>query len=241
MEPTLQATTVYHGQLHPPFSTTVSSVRPATMSSKLKKAMTAILGLGLIGGFICAGGYKFWDMTGLYICIAISSLMLMAALFVIFRSQAAACPVCGFDLGSSSDITIGPNDDKSQEECPRCCEWLISDKGTVRHFNEEDAKGKDKFSSPVFDMGNWPMECIVCGDPITHYGQAKKTNMNVSKLLVGRVSVSTGSVNNIPYCAAHNDGVSLDIKYGSLILNFNDYGARRRYLAMNPNRVKYKK
>ena len=61
--------------------------------------------------------------------------------------------------------------------------------------------------------------------------------MNVGKLLVGRISVAWGSIKNVPYCEAHDDEVKLKVDDKEMFVIFNDYAARRRYLAVNPERV----
>lgn len=90
--------------------------------------------------------------------------------------------------------------------------------------------------APVFDNGVWPNECVSCGDAITHYGKAKHTKINAEQLLVGALSVSSGSVSKIPYCDRHNNVIGLKIKDDYLRVIFPDFEMMKRYLAVNKGR-----
>ena len=109
--------------------------------------------------------------------------------------------------------------------------------GEIRPFKEADVTNQSEFKSPVFTSGNWPNECIACGNAVTRYSEAKNTSMNMGKLLLGRISVAWGSVKNVPYCDQHDDLVKLKIDDPDMLVLFKDYSARRRYLAVNPQRV----
>ncbi|HEU4717329.1 MAG TPA: hypothetical protein VFU15_05840 [Bacteroidia bacterium] len=231
----------YHGRVRPAFSPVVSPLVPATFATKSKKIFAFWVASAIVGGIASAIGSGIAGAPGMYTGIGIGALMLVLTTIAALRSRHAKCPYCAFDVGSTTDVTISMKDPDLQVACPRCCEWLISDKGVLRAFTENDTQAKSKFTCPVFVTSLWPDECIVCGSPVVKYAQAKKTSVSVGRLLAGHLSVASGSVSNIPYCADHQDAVSLDVNGSELQLTFGDFGAMRRYLAMNPNRIRYKK
>lgn len=231
----------YTGQLHPPFSDTTTLMAPASFGTKLKKIFAGLVAAGIVGGILMAGGHKeHWPWL-FYTGAGIGLLIFGATFWQAIKAQTSKCPYCNAELGSTTAITLNPADENEQVECPNCFEWLISHQATLRAFKNEDTGDKKEFSCPVFERAQWPQECITCGAPPVRFLEAKKTKLELGKLLVGRLSVSWGSINNVPYCGAHGGDVSLEIKDGILRAVFTDYDARRRYLCSNPVRVPLKK
>ena len=237
MEIAQPKTIKYEGNIHPAYSKTVSTLAPATFGSKLKKIGLALLGSGLLAGICYGAGNAFGWMWLEYTGAGLGILVFVYAVYEAIKSQFAPCPYCSDQLGKTSDVTISYNDDNVKIECPKCFEMLISNKGEVRALKEEDVKEEEEFTSPLFANGIWPNECIVCGKPVVKYGMAKNTKLHVGELLVGRFHWASGSIKNIPYCADHDDEVRLKVDDPKIFLIFNDYAARRRYLAANPMRI----
>ena len=76
---------------------------------------------------------------------------------------------------------------------------------------------------------------MVCGAEATVLDDLNKTKIKLGRLLVGRLSVASGSVRGVPYCDEHKDSnaVSLDIQDDTLRVVFSDYEMLQRYLAVN--------
>ncbi|MDB6026114.1 MAG: hypothetical protein JWM68_2337 [Verrucomicrobiales bacterium] len=174
----------------------------------------------------------FWKWST-YAAIAAGLYFLIATIRSMLKSQCASCPYCGFEVGSKSLLQLSLNDKDLQFACERCYEWLVSDASKVRAFRETDVGSKKEFDCPVIANGVWPNECIVCGAEATQRLSARTFGVGLSSLLIGRLSVSYGSVKNIPYCAAHTDAISVKDSDNKLWAVFNDYSARRRYLYVN--------
>jgi hypothetical protein len=234
----MEIPTTYHGTLKPEYARTVSDLQSTGAGVRIKKIFRSFFAGLIIGGIvgaICYGLSAKGAQWPLYVFLGVSLATMLFEGSSIFKSQHAACPYCSADIGKSSqDIT---REDKNvQLECPKCFEWLISNEGQLRAFKTEDLTDQKEFRLPVFENSKWPNECIVCGGAVTKYTEAKNTSMNVAKLLVGRISVSWGSIKNVPYCDQHDGAVKLKIDDKEMFVDFNDYAARRRYLAVNPQR-----
>jgi hypothetical protein len=229
----------YHGNLKPEYARTVSDLQSTGAGVRIKKIFRSIIAgliIGAIAGAICvgiAGKHARWPV---YVFAGVALVVMVMEGSSIFKSQHAACPYCNADIGKASAVDITRTDKNVKVECPKCFEWLCSSEGQLRAFKPEDITDQKEFSSPVFTSGHWPAECIVCGKAVVKYGEAKHTSMNVGKLLVGKISVAWGSVKNVPYCAEHEDQVKLKVDDKEMFVLFNDYAARRRYLAVNPER-----
>jgi hypothetical protein len=237
METPTITTIHYSGLIHPEYSKVISTVGPATIGSKLKKIFIAFIGSGFVAGICYGAGHSFGWAWLQYTGFGLGGLIFVISIYEAIGSQFAPCPYCGDQLGKTSDVTISKKDTHKQIECPKCFEWLVSEMGQVRAYKETDIKDEKEFISPLFVSGIWPNECIVCGKPVVKYCEAKNTKLNVGKLLVGRISVAWGSIKNVPYCAEHEDVVKLKVDDPKMNLIFNDYAARRRYLAVNPMRI----
>ena len=223
----------YAGKIFPAYSEETTSLRPTTTGSKAGKIFYAILGSAFIGGIVWFVGLLFnWRWVE-YGGIAIGVYILIGSVRNMLKSQCAACPYCHADLGSKSLLQLSLDDKKKQVACDRCFEWLISEAGQIRAFREADIGGQKEFDCPVFANGVWPNECIVCGAEVTQRLNARTFGLGLASLLVGRLSVSYGSVKNIPYCSVHKDAVSVKTVERKIWAVFDDYTARRRYLHVN--------
>jgi hypothetical protein len=239
MEILTGTTITYLGSLKPDYSKTFTDVQPTSFGIRMKKLFAILFAgliVGAIVGAICVGiggsNAKWPPYTG----AGVALLIIVFEIPSIFKSQQAFCPYCGAIVGKDASGHITREDVMVQKECSKCFEWLVSDGGQLRAFKTEDITEQKEFRVPLFKTGTWPNECIVCGNAVTKYSEAKNTKLNVAKLLVGRISVAWGSIKNVPYCELHDDAVKLKVDDPDMYLLFNDYSARRRYLAVNPTR-----
>jgi hypothetical protein len=221
----------YSGKFFPPYSPAVSRLQPTSGGTRTKKFLM-MLSVAAVAGVILSAilsgithGAAYIPYPGIGLVLLIFLVMLPSVL----KAKQAACPYCGRMVGTSASTSINMNDERVQVECPYCFEWLISDQGELRAFRPEDAGDKKEFKCPAFVNGFWPQECIVCGAQATRLLAAKQTKMQVAKLLVEKISVTTASISSIPYCNEYADAVSVDVS--------RDYAARRRYLNANQQRV----
>jgi hypothetical protein len=237
----VEKTIPYHGSIRPPYPQMSTFVQNASFGTKLVKVFYA-----LIAGFVFfiipfaighAKEIKWLEYTGEGLGLLVFIFSALEGL----KAQVAPCPYCNNALGKTSGVLLSKTNDNSQVECPKCFEWLVSNMGEIRPFKEQDFKDETEFKSPVFQNSVWPNECITCGNPATKYLEAKNTSLSVGKLLVGRISVAWGTVKNVPYCDAHEEMVKLKVDSDEMFVVFKDYAARRRYLAVNPQRLPYKK
>jgi len=191
----------------------------------------------IVGGIIAAIGqgvgwaWLFW--TG----IGIGGLIFIAGMYTVFTLRLGTCPFCHQEVGRNSDMNLSSGDENSQVECHVCCSWLISDKNSLRAYTAQDVKEDTEFKCKVMNQSTWPNECLVCGAPPVRYIELKNTNLNATSLLVGRVSVSWGSLKNAPYCAIHDDAVKLKIEDKEMFLKFNDYDTMKRYQHVNYHKL----
>ncbi|EEF57513.1 hypothetical protein [Pedosphaera parvula] len=223
----------YVGKLFPPYSDEVTPLRPTSAGAKAGKIFYAVLGCALIGGIVWFIGLMFdWKWVR-YAGIALGVWVLIDTIRNMLKSQCAACPYCRRDVGSKSLLQLSVDDKNKQFACEGCFEWLISDGGQIRAFRETDIGNTKEFDCPVIANGVWPNECIVCGAPTTRHLNAKTLNVGLASLLVGRLSVSYGSVKNIPYCDVHEAAVTVKTVDRKIWADFKDYAARRRYLHAN--------
>jgi hypothetical protein len=225
----------YVGKTLPPYSNEVTQLRSTSASAKSVKILAAIVGVAVIVGIVWFIGRLFFWKWSTWAALAIGAYFLFENVRGILKSQCAACPFCHKDVGSGSLLNLSFDDQGKQFACESCFEWLISDKGQIRAFRETDIGDRKQFDCPVFANGVWPNECIVCGAPPTRHLNARTFNVGLGTLLIGKLSVSYGSVKNIPYCNEHKDAVTVKSFDRKIWADFNDYSARRRYL--NTNRV----
>jgi len=223
----------YVGKIFPPYSDEVAPLRPTSGSARAGKIFYAVLGSAIIGGIVWFVGLLFsWKWVE-YAGIAIGVYVLFEAIRSMLKSHCAACPYCHREQGSKSLLQLSLDDQNKQFACESCFEWLISDRGQIRAYCETDIGDRKEFDCPVIANGIWPDECIVCGAPAARHLQAKTLNVGLASLLVGRLSLSYGSVKNIPYCDAHEAAVTVKAVDGKIWASFNDYAGRRRYLHAN--------
>jgi len=221
----------YVGKIVPPFSNNVYRLKPAKATTRIKKAVEMIVA----GGFVCFLGWVaslFIVHWLLYVGFAIGVLTLVFALNAIRAGKIGNCPYCNGVVGEG-DKDVSPNNENEMIECSTCHELIISHKGAIRAFSLADAEGKEELQVSVFKDGVWPNECLVCGAPVEHTEDAAKMGFNAAKLLVGTLSISRGSIKNIPYCKKHTKAVRLKSEDDKLLLIFTDLGALRRYISVN--------
>ncbi len=225
----------YVGSIDLPFTDKTAELVPAPLFQKLKKVVAFILSGALLGAIAWGIGWAFdlgWLQTTGYV---LGGLVAAMGIFMGLTAQEADCPYCGHRLGTGVFDTLQKGDEDAQIECGNCFEWLLSNQGTVRAFLEADV-GDKTVDAPVCEGGSWPDECIACGAPAVRTEEASSNKFNAGALLVGSLSVSSGSVRGIPYCGEHGDAVSLAIRDDHLRVEFTDYAARRRYVSVNRGR-----
>lgn len=215
------------------FATTVTKIGPAPLMHKLKLLFTFLFGAAFLYGILWLIGALFSLSWLTYVNYTITGLLLLLAVVSAIMAQTAKCPYCDADLGKGDFDEVNSDDVNKKLECGHCHQWLVSNAGKVRSFTFEDAKGRTHFEAPVLENGVWPTTCIVCGEEATRVGEAKKDKVNWGALLVGRVSVSSGSIKNIPYCDNHFGQVEISINNDHLRLKFTEYEQVLRYLAVN--------
>jgi hypothetical protein len=234
MEPVLHTRiNVYHGHIvpyYPPHSTQLSG---APFGTRLKKFFQFLFGALLVGGIIAAIGnglgwqWLFWTGVG------IGALIFIGGAITVFTLRLGKCPYCHQEVGRTSDVDLSSTDDNVQVECHICCSWLVSHKGELRAYTKADVKEDTEFKCKVMDRSTWPHECLVCGAPPVRFIELKNTHLNAASLLVGRVSVSWGSLKNAPYCNVHADAVQLKVEDKQMFLKFPDFDMMKRYQHVN--------
>lgn len=225
----------YTGKIVPPFTDKTSQMISASIFSKLKKLALMIF-TGAFFGVIAFGIGNLFDITWIqYAGILIGGIFVLIGIYIAFTAKIAPCPYCNSTPGNGAFDTISNIDENEQIECDNCFEWLMSNKGEIRAFTEDDAKQLKEFEGPVFNNGIWPSECIACGETPTHTKEVKNA---LSQLLIGRLSVASGSIKGIHYCDKHNNEVLLNIRDDYLRIVFPDFNMLRRYLSVNSKRNK---
>ncbi|HEY1406890.1 MAG TPA: hypothetical protein VF857_09795 [Spirochaetota bacterium] len=221
----------YKGTIAPSFSDKITNLEKARLFVRIKKASLLLLGGAVIAliGWVLSKLITGWV---LYVGLAFGGLIIIFAINALLAGKTGKCPYCDGIIGEGDD-DVSSNDENETIECPSCHELLISHQGAIRAFGPADAEGKTEFTVSVFKDGVWPGECLVCGAPAERTEDAASIGLNATELLVGRLSVSTGSIKNIPYCKNHSKAVRLKAKKDALKLIFSDLGALRRYVAVN--------
>lgn len=234
METTQQTLSVpYYGHVVPYYPPHGTQMIPAPFETRIKKFFQMAAVAFLVGGIIATIGNKadwawlFW--TG----IVIGALIFAGGVYIVFTLRLGKCPYCHQEFGRTSDVNLSSGDENDQVECTVCSSWLISHKGELRAYTKADVKEDTEFKCKVMERSTWQRECLVCGAPPTRYIELKNTNLNASSLLVGRVSVSWGSLKNAPYCDYHADAVKLKIEDKKMFLIFPDFEMMRRYQHVN--------
>ncbi len=224
----------YEGRINPPLSTETSYVQRAPLVTILRD-FGSVWFLSLVGGGLVWLVGDYFDLGWLRITgISLGVLTAIGLTWLISGAQVAVCPYCGKKTGRGVRSHITLKDNREQIECEKCHEWLISNKGMVRAFNEEDARRRTRFSAPLYWNAVWPGECIVCGRPPTRRLKAPGVGgASLARLKVGALAAAAFAVNNVPYCAAHEDAVRLGKQDEYLRLIFPNLAMMRRYLAGN--------
>ena len=223
----------YVGNIHHQDNFTENSLEKASFSIIALKLLKTTLIIGTVG-LLAFGIISLFEITWLnylsgFLLTGIAGLIIYSSV----ASYIAPCPYCNHTVGKTLDDPLTKEDRNSRVDCPNCKERLISNKGVLKAFTSEKGAYRSSFHTAVFKNGVWPNECITCGDIPTHFDRANQTKFNASKLLIGRLSVSAGSVSNIPYCDKHQEDVSIKIKDDELNLVFSEFGAYRRYMIVN--------
>ena len=235
--PVQESAAPYYGHIVPYYPEKPSLLLPAPFGVRVKKALMMLFVAFLIGGIIFGIGHETELAWVRWTGIVIGVLILAAGVFVVATARVGKCPYCHQDIGNNSDVTLGSEDDNQLAECGVCCNWMISNKGELRPFRREDLKPDQELKCKVMDQSVWPQECLVCGAPAVRYIELKNTKLNAGSLLIGRISVSWGTLKNAPYCAYHDDAVRLKIEDKTMYLVFKDFDVMKRYQHVNYHRL----
>ncbi len=233
MEEVVQQVSVYHGKIvpyYPPHSTQLTS---APVGTRIKKFFQMLFAALLVGGIIAAIGqglgwsWLTWTGVGIGVLVFGGGILTTATLRI------GKCPYCHQEFGRAMESNLTSADENELAECTVCTSWLISHKGELRAFTKADVKDDTDFKCKVMERATWANECLVCGAPATRFIELKNTKLNAASLLVGRISVSWGSLKNAPYCNLHEDAVQLKIEDKEMFLKFPDFEMMRRYQHVN--------
>lgn len=233
VNPTEATVAAYHGRIVPYYPTEVTKNTSAPFSTRVGKFFMFVFASAVVGGIICAIGKGAEQNWLFYTGIGVGAIMFIAGIYSVFTLQLGTCPYCHQGIGKTSDVTLSSGDDNDQVECPVCTNWLVSNKGEIRAYTASDVKDTTTFKCKVMENSTWPNECLVCGAPPTRYIELKNTNLNAGMLLVGRLSVSWGTLKNAPYCDQHMDAVSLKIDNKTMYLKFENFETMKRYQHVN--------
>lgn len=233
MEQVTQQVSAYHGNIvpyYPPHSTQLTS---APVGTRIKKFFQMLFAALLVGGIIAAIGagteWVWLTWTG----VGIGILIFGGGIWTTVTLRLGKCPYCHQEFGRALESNLTSGDDNDLAECTVCTSWLISNKGELRAYTKGDVKEDTEFKCKVMERATWANECLVCGAPPTRFLELKNTTLNAASLLVGRVSVSWGSLKNAPYCENHSDAVKLKIDDKEMFLIFPDFEMMRRYQHVN--------
>lgn len=223
----------YHGHVVPYYPPHATQMTSAPVGTRIKKFFTMLIAAVIVGGIIAAIGNGLEWTWLIWTGVAVGVLLLAGGIYVVLTLRLGKCPYCHQEVGRSSDMNLSSGDENDQVECTICTNWLISHKGELRAYTKADVKEDTEFKCKVMERSTWPNECLVCGLPPTRFIELKNTHLNAASLLVGRVSVSWGSLKNAPYCNFHSDAVQLKVEDKEMFLKFPDYDMMKRYQHVN--------
>jgi hypothetical protein len=230
----------YIGKVTTHFPTAHEPLRNASSGTKAKKMVIAFGVSLLLGGIVV--GLGFWlDLGWLKITgYSLTGIILFVNLFSSANTKISSCVYCQGDIGKTLDDSIEMDDQHQKVECPHCYQWLISHEGVLRAFTPEDVRDEKHFDLPVCETTSWQNECVVCGGEVAKREKARHAKVNLEHLLIGTLSVSSASINNVPYCENHSNKIPLKINDDYLFLRFPDFEMRKRYLDFNKGNMNKK-
>jgi hypothetical protein len=233
MEATQTVHSTYHGNIVPYYPPHATQMTSAPVGTRIKKFFQMLIAAVIVGAIVAAiGSVLDWDWL-FWTGIGIGALIFVGGIYTTLTLRLGKCPYCHQEIGRTSDLDLSSGDDNDQIECYICCSWLVSHKGELRPYTKADIRKDTEFKCKVMEKSTWPNECLVCGAPPTRYIELKNTKLNAASLLVGRISVSWGSLKNAPYCNLHSDAVALKIEDKEMFLKFPDYDMMKRYQHVN--------
>ncbi len=237
MDETVNYTNNYIGHIVPYYPPNGTELTNAPIGVRLKTTFGMIVAGVIIGGIIAAIGQGLEWSWLFYTGIGIGVVIFGAGMFTVFTQRIGKCPYCHQEVGRGSEMNLSSKDENSQVECHVCCSWLISHENKLRAYTIHDVKPDTEFKCKVMDQSIWQHECLVCGALPTRFIELKNTNLNATSLLIGRVSVSWGTLRNAPYCNFHDDAVKLKVENKEMFLKFNDFHTMKRYQHVNYHKL----
>ena len=205
----------------------------AGLGTKLKKLGMAILAGAFVAGVSAALYSVLWHWLG-WVGFVLAALIFAILVWGAMVGQVAPCPYCDALLGTEGDEDdLVVEDEAKAIWCKKCGEYVTLEKGVLRPHEPSKVSDEPAFKSHVFKNGVWPSSCVLCGAPPVRRDDLRTTDVSGAALLVGRLSVSTGSVSGVPYCGEHKEAVKLSIDDDALQLTWRSLPMLRQYLAAN--------
>ncbi|MCI4663485.1 MAG: hypothetical protein MRY74_02070 [Neomegalonema sp.] len=223
----------YVGAVKPPYADRVTQMRAASLFVRVKKILLFTFVGAFLGGLIYGAGLLIeinWLQKAGF---GLAAIVFLMGLYLGLAGKVASCPYCDETIGDGSTDALALSDEPEQTACPHCHELLVVENGKVRALRPEDEAFSAPYSFAAVRDGVWPSECVTCGVAPTRFEEAKLQEVEYEKLLIGKISVQSAKVSNIPYCDHHGGDVSLEVKDNMLRLRFPRLEMGRRYLAVN--------
>jgi hypothetical protein len=220
-------------EVFPPVTPRRTQLSASSLWTKLKK-----LGMGILASaFLTAISfalYKFLWAWVAYVGFALAALCAIVLVYGAFKGLVGQCPYCDQLVGAEASGDALYVEDAAQAVwCKKCGEYLTLEKGTLRAHDPEVVSEELSFDSHVYKDGVWPQACVLCGGPPERHDDLRTTDISGIALLMGRLSVASGSVSGVPYCAAHSGAVKLKIEDEQLRLRWRSLPMLRTYVHLN--------
>ncbi|PRQ02707.1 hypothetical protein [Enhygromyxa salina] len=211
--------------------TTVSLNTEANRKATIAAGAVAAVGLGLLAlAYFRDWGFLAWFWSGV---VAFGGL---AGLFGLLKGGGhaqAPCPHCSAQLRF-----IHPETARTIQ-CSKCSAWSTGTK-TMAPVSNDHINPEAVFNVPFPDGGvSWPTTddgtpcCPVCERAATRQVEVTFSTGDIAALVLP-VSIRTTNSLQVPACAEHDDGASLQpSEDGEVELAFRSYAYMRRFVATN--------
>jgi len=202
---------------------------------KLLLLSLAMLGGGL--GLLALGWARDWGFVGMFWSGLLAALG-VAWVIGLLRGGGvviAACPHCGAKLEFSHI------DSARTEQCGRCKEWSAGTE-VMAPLAPDHVAEVPVFPVPLPDAPRWPTDaagaarCPMCTSASTRMLEVQATSaLGDAFAALSPVSVQRVHSLRVPACAAHDEGIWLDMDEDDegLILLFRSYAYYREFRALN--------
>ncbi len=216
-------------QPDPPLPNRISPIRQ--MSAE--EARGATIGMLVLSAVLVASAALAWFFGHAVAAgiLGVLGLVLGVSAFS-KKSLISACPFCNAKL---TGITQDAATKGRVVRCNECFEYSQAGGMKVRPMDPGKVADKPVFIAPVFEGGNWPQGCVLCGEPATRHDElTARSIVHPASLAAGRLWLSSTTMKNVPYCAQHKDALELSVNQSKqLDLKWQSLRMMRRYLAAN--------